>query len=192
MMHQAFVFSSCMIALVGSLLLIVEPSKAFSTNSIHKRTFGTATSLKVSSSVRIMEDEARQRMDKARECAFSDSCSIDEVRDHLQDILTIQSGCVSGVIAGSDLCENQDAAAEIVAHLREKLGSTSYVQKTTSSTSVMSNGLMSTAVLALFFIAISTFKNANVTPFTPEEWWWAAKDGYLDDMIAHYIRNGGL
>jgi len=139
------------------------------------------------------EDEARNRMELARECAFGDTCSVEESREYLQDILYIQSGCASGAIAGSDLCENQDTAAEIVAHLREKVGSAnSMMPKATGN--VMSNGLISTAALAIFSImAISAMRQGQeVTPFTTEEWVWAAKYGYLDDMIAHYIRNGGL
>ena len=59
-------------------------------------------------------------MIKARECAFSDDCSADEARSFLHQILHVQSGCVSGVLNGHDLCENQDDVAEIVAHLRQK------------------------------------------------------------------------
>jgi hypothetical protein len=59
-------------------------------------------------------------MNKARECAFSDASSADEARSFLHQILHVQSGCVSGVVSGHDLCENQDDVAEIVAHLRQK------------------------------------------------------------------------
>jgi hypothetical protein len=61
-------------------------------------------------------------MIKARECVYSDDCdcSADEARSFLHQILHVQSGCVSGVLSGHDLCENQDDVAEIVAHLRQK------------------------------------------------------------------------
>jgi hypothetical protein len=59
-------------------------------------------------------------MIQARECAFSDEGSADEARSFLHQILHVQSGCVSGVLSGHDLCENQDDVAEIVAHLRQK------------------------------------------------------------------------
>jgi len=29
-------------------------------------------------------------------------------------------------------------------------------------------------------------------PFLPEEWGMAVRDGYLSDMISHYMRHGGL
>jgi len=28
--------------------------------------------------------------------------------------------------------------------------------------------------------------------FTLYEWWWAINGGFFDDMVAHYLRNGGL
>jgi hypothetical protein len=68
------------------------------------------------------EDEITM-MTKARECAFSDTSSAAEARNFLHEILHVQSGCVSGVVSGHDLCENQDEVAEIVAHLRQKVES---------------------------------------------------------------------
>jgi len=32
----------------------------------------------------------------------------------------------------------------------------------------------------------------DAVPFTAQEWWWAMQGGYLDTMVAHFIRNGGL
>jgi ABC-type transporter Mla MlaB component len=68
-------------------------------------------------------DDEITMMIKARECAFSDVSSAKEARSFLHQILHVQSGCVSGVISGHDLCENQDEVAEIVAHLRQKVSS---------------------------------------------------------------------
>lgn len=34
--------------------------------------------------------------------------------------------------------------------------------------------------------------NPNVVPFTPQEIMWAARDGYLDDLVHHFLQNGGL
>lgn len=44
--------------------------------------------------------------------------------------------------------------------------------------------------ISLFFVG---FAEQHVAiPFTLEEWMWAARDGYLDTMISHFLRNGGL
>ena len=31
-----------------------------------------------------------------------------------------------------------------------------------------------------------------VAPFTAQEIMWAARDGYLDDLVHHFLQNGGL
>ena len=35
-------------------------------------------------------------------------------------------------------------------------------------------------------------QKGDVTPFTLQEWWWAMKGDYLDAMLVHFTRNGGL
>lgn len=50
---------------------------------------------------------------------------------------------------------------------------------------------------ALFFVAsILSYAGArndnNIEHFQLQEWWWAAKDGYLGTMVHHFIQNGGL
>jgi hypothetical protein len=67
------------------------------------------------------EDEAIFLMNRARECAFSDSCSVQDAEHYLDDVIHVQYGCAAGTIAGHALCEQQDEVAEIVAHLRAKI-----------------------------------------------------------------------
>jgi hypothetical protein len=67
------------------------------------------------------EEDAKYVMAKARDCAFSDSCSVHEAQVYLNQVLHVQSGCVTGTLSGHDLCDNQMEAAAIVAHLREKV-----------------------------------------------------------------------
>jgi hypothetical protein len=59
-------------------------------------------------------------MQRAEACANSESCSLDEARTALDDVIHVLSGCVSGTVLG-DVCENVDTAAEVVARLREKI-----------------------------------------------------------------------
>jgi hypothetical protein len=65
----------------------------------------------------------RAYLAKAKECAFSDVASAAEAQIYLTKILEIESGCVSGVIAGRDLCDNIDELANVVSHLRQKVES---------------------------------------------------------------------
>ena len=66
------------------------------------------------------EDEAFL-MQKAQACADSDSCSLEDAKMYLDDVIHIQSGCASGVLLGSDVCDNVSDAAGIVANLRAKI-----------------------------------------------------------------------
>ena len=68
------------------------------------------------------EDHATYLLSKARECAYSTdgSYSAEDAQMYLHEMLHIQSGCASGKLIGHDLCEDQDTAADIVAHLRLK------------------------------------------------------------------------
>ena len=59
-------------------------------------------------------------MQRAHACADSDSCSLDDARTCLDDVLHIQSGCVAGAVAGN-ACDNVDGVTETVAKLRQKI-----------------------------------------------------------------------
>ena len=65
--------------------------------------------------------EAMILMQRARACASSNECSVEDAEIFLHDVLHVQSSCASGVLMGNALCENQDSAAEIVANLRAKI-----------------------------------------------------------------------
>jgi hypothetical protein len=57
---------------------------------------------------------------RAEACANSDSCSLEEARTALDDVIHVLSGCISGTVLGS-VCENVDTAADVVARLRKKI-----------------------------------------------------------------------
>jgi hypothetical protein len=67
------------------------------------------------------EEDARFILSKAKECAYGDSCDVEDCELFLNEMLHLQSGCVTGTLIGDDLCEDQDVAADVVAHLREKV-----------------------------------------------------------------------
>ena len=87
-------------ALVAAQWLLGS-TMGFSARSVAAKHPGTALH---SSMTSLSEQEARYMMGKARECAFSDTCSVEESRDHLHDVLNIQVACASGAVAGRDLC----------------------------------------------------------------------------------------
>jgi hypothetical protein len=60
-------------------------------------------------------------MERAFHCANSESCSLDNAKVCLDDMIYIQSGCVSGALLGSDVCEDVDTTYELVSNLRVKI-----------------------------------------------------------------------
>eukprot|EP00560_Eucampia_antarctica_P006434 CAMPEP_0197829228 /NCGR_PEP_ID=MMETSP1437-20131217/5661_1 /TAXON_ID=49252 ORGANISM="Eucampia antarctica, Strain CCMP1452" /NCGR_SAMPLE_ID=MMETSP1437 /ASSEMBLY_ACC=CAM_ASM_001096 /LENGTH=115 /DNA_ID=CAMNT_0043430769 /DNA_START=213 /DNA_END=560 /DNA_ORIENTATION=- len=70
-------------------------------------------------------------MMKGMDCANSDSCSIDEAQAYMNEIIHVQSGCVTGTLVGEDVCENIVFASEVIASLRQKIDNG--VQKSSGS-----------------------------------------------------------
>lgn len=67
------------------------------------------------------EEDAMIIMSRAQICSESDSCSLEDAKLYLDNVLRIQSGCASGDLVGNAVCENVDRVAEVVANLREKI-----------------------------------------------------------------------
>lgn len=129
-------------------------------------------------------------MQRAQACADSESCSLDDARTCLDDVLHIQSVCVTGAVAGN-VCDNVDGVIEVVAKLRQKIA-----DKTTEAI-LMATGTnfvaVSLAVVAMAAMA-SGFSAVHLdsSPFTLQEVWWSIRDGYFFQLLSHYIRHGGL
>mmetsp|Transcript_57831 Transcript_57831/g.172652 ORF Transcript_57831/g.172652 Transcript_57831/m.172652 type:complete len:130 (+) Transcript_57831:221-610(+) len=117
----------------ASLILALSASapqsgRAFSRTSVASRpsfalSSSSATSLHASAHAIESEDDALWLLRKADECAHSDSCSIDDAKDYLREVVHIQSGCVAGTLTGKEACEDVTTAAGIVAGLRAKIQS---------------------------------------------------------------------
>jgi hypothetical protein len=65
--------------------------------------------------------DERSIMERAFDCANSDSCSLEDAKVCLDDVVHIQSGCASGALLGSDVCEDVGTAVDVVANLRVKI-----------------------------------------------------------------------
>jgi hypothetical protein len=61
------------------------------------------------------------------------------------------------------------------------------VKNLSSSVFVLSASVFVAAFL-IHFVGVGK----GTQPFTIQEWMWAVQGNYLDTMLAHYIRNGGL
>lgn len=60
-------------------------------------------------------------LQQAQSCVSSDSCSLEDAQVCLDNMIRIQSGCSSGSLVGSEVCEDVYDAAFIVGTLREKI-----------------------------------------------------------------------
>ena len=66
------------------------------------------------------EEDATYLLHKAEECALSDSCSVDEAKVFLREVIHLESGCVAGTLVGREICDI-DHVSEIVSNLRAKV-----------------------------------------------------------------------
>jgi len=196
--------------ILSSLLI---PCLSFSPNGIKQRmaltTETTRTSSPSSSSTRTTtttnlfshvldsEEEAMFLMASARECANSESCSIDQAEEYLNAVLDIQGGCAAGVLTSQELCEDVTLPASVVAELRFKIEKGT--QEMANSNPFAAKNIMNPfflTVVILYFLAgiISVNQNdpTQVDAFTSQELWWAIRDGYAPQLFHQFIKHGGM
>jgi hypothetical protein len=173
---------------IVAVLALASTSMAFSARSVTQ----AKNTVLFSTMPAMSEQDALRMMTKARECAFSDSCSIEESREHLRDVLNIQVACASGTVAGHDVCDNVQEVSEIVARLRE------HVNTGKHGLTTKQQGLSAAAAVPVAFVALALAtmvaapSDPNVVPFTAQEIGWAIRDGYLGELISHGMKHGGL
>jgi len=139
------------------------------------------------------EEEALFLMSKANTCAHSETCSIDEAEAYLEEIIHIQSGCVSGSFSSEQVCDNIEFPNEVIAALRQKIASSA----NTPTAALNAKSMMSPIFLTMFMIYLSSSiismnQQQGVDTFTAQEVWWSIRDGYVPTMIAQFVKNGGL
>merc|ERR1712130_1098986 len=175
--------------LLTTALLFAPSSLGFSPKAQKSIRAFTSQPLPVSIAAN-SEQDAAYLMQQARDCAFSDSWrSFEEAQGYLNGVLEVRSGCAGGALVGSEVCENVDEAAMIVARLREKIANGQSVMMMTRVAPVV----LSPVALMVFVMYLSTIPwGLDATPFTLEEWTWAFKGGYADTMFADFMRNGSL
>ena len=89
--------------------------------SLEREEFSSTTALSAFAIDPENEADAYALMLRARECANSDSCSIDEAEDYLREVVHIQGSCVAGNLAGQQLCDDIQFASEVISGLRNKI-----------------------------------------------------------------------
>jgi len=94
------------------------------------------------------ELDAMLVMTKSRECANSDSCSIEEGESLLNEMLHLQSYCAIGTIRNHDVCEDITIPNEIIAGLRRRIETS----RRTPANAVAITSMMSPVFLSMFTI----------------------------------------
>jgi len=163
------------------------------------------------------EDAYPQLLSSAALCAGSESCSVDNARAYLREIVHVQSGCAAGTLSGSDVCGDVQGVSEVVANLRQKIqeGAQQEVrtfwdqrQEELVTLAAASDGSAALtapvkpaylAVAALYTLAVVAACQpaaldvaGGTVPLSAQEAWWALRDGYLGDAAHHLFQNGGL
>jgi len=153
-------------------------------------------------------------MNRAQVCANSDSCSLEEAQTFLDDILHQQKECIgAGVLSTkAAICDNIDVTAELVANLRHKIEIQRRPRAVAKTTVHLFNIMLGVYVTSLILHGVAAVPNVpvdspflntdfssmeeastlGVTPFLPQEWIWAIRDGYLPTLVTEWFRNGGL
>lgn len=182
---------------------VAETSFAFSNNDdgirppksliVSSSITGVLSSSSLNMGYAIVDDDDWFQMQSAQECATSDTCSLEEATKSFDNVMRIQRDCAKNGDTNSPVCENAATSAELVALLRQKIKNK--LSTTKSITNLSAISLAAILCLSSFVIAGTTGNvpiDPDVIPFTPQEWFWAARDGYLPVMLEQYFKYGGL
>jgi len=138
------------------------------------------------------EEEAITMIMEANICAHSETCSIEEAEAYLNEMLHLQSDCVSGSLSNGLICDDVTFPSEVIAGLRDKIQRQVELSNEGSNIKVGWNPIF-LSILALYVSSgLLSLAHNNPDSFTMQEWMYAIQGGYLDDMVSQYIKYGGL
>lgn len=166
------------------------PVASFAPTSLLSQQHASSSALRMASSQHASEDMYPQLLNNASLCAHNEECSIESAELYLKEIVHVQSGCAAGTLSGSNVCNDVLGVSEVVADLRQKIGQGA---KADFGTFWNNAALYAAAIIVVSALQTATMDpSAGVVPFTPQEVWWAVRDGYVPDLASHLFRNGGL
>lgn len=165
-------------------------SAASTATSTSTSTFRAATKLNVHAAN--SESDAMMMINQANACAHSDTCSIEEAEEYLNEMLHLQSDCVSGSLTNGLICDDILFPSEVISGLRDKIQKQVEMSNQGSTFQVGWNPIFLT-VLALYLSSgMLSLAHNNPDSFTMQEWMYAFQGGYLDDLLSQYLKYGGL
>eukprot|EP00586_Coscinodiscus_wailesii_P016274 CAMPEP_0172520022 /NCGR_PEP_ID=MMETSP1066-20121228/291756_1 /TAXON_ID=671091 /ORGANISM="Coscinodiscus wailesii, Strain CCMP2513" /LENGTH=302 /DNA_ID=CAMNT_0013302703 /DNA_START=418 /DNA_END=1326 /DNA_ORIENTATION=+ len=213
-------------SLAFAMIIFSQQASAFSVNTLPLKVTTISHTKRTSLNavqVNNLEDDPMALLFRARDCADSESCSIDMANDYLKDVVHMQSGCAAGTLSGVAVCDDALLITEVVASLRSKIERESHrasrqfltaqaelgeltltsMNQSDSGVSLNPVAAITSSPFRLFCLGVALFYLGTllsmvnpvapgVVPFTGQEWWWAARDGYLGDMISESVKYGGF
>jgi len=111
-------------SLAFAMTILPQQASAFSVNTLPLKATTTSHIKKTSlnaAQVSNLEDDPLTLLFRARDCADSESCSIDMANNYLEDVVHVQSGCAAGTLSGVAVCDDALLITEVVASLRSKI-----------------------------------------------------------------------
>jgi len=133
------------------------------------------------------DEDAMHMMIKADKCAHSETCSVDDAAHYLDEVLHLQSDCISGSLTKDEICEDVAFPAAVVGSLREKI-----VNETSKSAFNPTPVFITLGAVYLIAGAYSMLHNPDVEMFSVQEWWWGIRDGYGGQMLSASLKHGGM
>ena len=110
-------------AILLSCSLTSTSINAFSPSKMKSRLSTPSHQLttKLNSHVIDNDEEAMKIIMNANTCAQSDTCSIEDAEMYLNEMLHLQSDCVSGALHSETICDDVLFPSEVIAGLRDKI-----------------------------------------------------------------------
>lgn len=140
------------------------------------------------------DDEATALLNGAYDCSVSDTCSLQDAQWYLNQIVGIESGCVVGSLTDPVICDHNDqddSLEQVVTALRNKVASSGGKgMANMPSQQIMASTAV--AIASIMVVATTNWGGDETIAFVPQEWFWAARDGYFLTMLDHFLANGGL
>ena len=95
-------------------------------------------------------------------------------------------------MSGDAVCRDVVMVSNVVVRLRQKVNEGA-VDTGSNAVSPLTYPWLAIALLyTVFVVSLLQSNESGTVPFTPQEIWWAIRDGYADDMMAAWFKHGGL
>ena len=173
---------------------------AFSPASVRQKTFRTTNKFLANAGSNSEDtsdgwsEEFSTLLNNAEECAHSDTCSLDDTLHYYSVLNSVSEGGAVAMELNNELYASQIQST--LEELKTKLNDLekAWLQRqTTTALTVSSAPLLLMAIMAMYssYMMAHSYNN-DVVPFEWEEVKMAISGGYLDTLIGHFLKHGGL